>query len=574
MAFTENPTGTFTGTNGKDVLETSEATPDLTGDNIIDAKGGNDFVNAGDGNDDVTLGVGNDVAFGGNGNDILRGDDGNDRLVGGKGSDTLEGGKGDDVLFGTDDPEVSGDLGKDSLNSDTIDGGLGYDVAYGSTGDDTISNAEEVYAGKGNDTITVNDTPDPDTGLAEEHEAISVYGQDGNDTISDNGVYNVDDSIATKYTFDGGKGNDTITAGANANGNYTIIGGEGNDTLTGNVGKDTFAFNQGHGNDTINSFDLSQDTLSFDASVFRTPEEALSAIQYTENGAIIKTGDNSEIFIDGVGPGSITADNIQITSLQYQPSTIALGAVGAAAFAGLAIGAFSYANIRKDFSKLVHKKVQLGYDAQLDKYSAEKGIPRSEMSLKDVRLATNAKHCLERNNLIHDKHEFVKNARNTWTVAGAITGLSIGATAAMLLIPAVPALATMGVAAGIAVSAAAGAVTAVTGAVSARYVGGRAAASFADRAITSELKSTVNLHGINEKEVEAEKSVSERQADKIMAKVEGKEQPKTSFAEKFSSSKRSLVEIKALHEEKAKMNHADRAMDAKAQAAIMQQSVA
>ena len=566
MAFTQNPDGKFVGTNGDDTLVAA-----TSGDDFVEGLGGNDFVNAGEGDDIVNGGDGRDTIFGEDGADTLNGNDGNDHIVGGDGIDTLNGGKGNDTLFATNDPNISGGVGADT-SSNTLNGGEGYDTAVGGAGVDTITDAEIVHAGAGNDDITVNNLT-VSSGFAENHKDISIYGQDGNDTIRDSGLYDAN-SAATNYRFDGGKGDDNIIAGANANGNYTIIGGQGNDTLVAGAGKDTFVFNQGHGNDIVTGFDFGQDTLSFDASVFRTAEEALAAVKYTDTGAIITTGNNSEVFIEGAGPGSLTANDFEITNLNFQPSTTALGAVGAAAFAGLAIGAFSYANMRSDFSKLVHKKVQLGYESQLNKYSQQNNIPRSEMSLKDVRLATNAKHCLERNNLIHDKQEFVKNARNTWTVSGAITGLAIGATAAMLIIPAVPALATIGVAASIALSSAAGAVLAVTGAVTARVVGGKAAAAFADKAISCELKNTVNLHGINLKEAESEKSVSEKQADKIMAKVENQDQSKPSFAERFSSSKRSLAEIKELYKEKLELSHAQRELDSKTKMATQQQSVA
>ena len=74
------------------------------GNNIINAKGGNDYLQGG---------VGNDRLNGSKGNDFLEGGAGDDIIYGGKGNDTLQGGNGADILHGS--------LGQNTF-SNTADG--------------------------------------------------------------------------------------------------------------------------------------------------------------------------------------------------------------------------------------------------------------------------------------------------------------------------------------------------------------------------------------------------------------------------------------------------------------------
>lgn len=83
---------------------------DLTGNDIIHARGGNDNIYAGAGDDRVwgdagsdilTLGLGDDRAWGGRGNDEINGHSGNDRIDPGRGRDICIGSIGNDVfIFG------------------------------------------------------------------------------------------------------------------------------------------------------------------------------------------------------------------------------------------------------------------------------------------------------------------------------------------------------------------------------------------------------------------------------------------------------------------------------------------
>jgi Ca2+-binding RTX toxin-like protein len=82
---------------------------------------------------------------------------------------------------------------------------------------------------------------------------ITIDAGKGNDTIF------VDDNVHTDFGLYGGIGDDTIHGGA---GNDTIIGGEGNDTIHGGAGNDYIMGNEGK--DKLYG-DGGQDTIIFDS---------------------------------------------------------------------------------------------------------------------------------------------------------------------------------------------------------------------------------------------------------------------------------------------------------------------
>jgi Ca2+-binding RTX toxin-like protein len=61
----------------------------------------------------------------------------------------------------------------------------------------------------------------------------------------------------------GGADDDFLTGDA---GNDTLEGGSGNDLLSGGIGSDTFVFYSGFGDDTINDFDIAEDSLVIGAT--------------------------------------------------------------------------------------------------------------------------------------------------------------------------------------------------------------------------------------------------------------------------------------------------------------------
>jgi len=133
-------------------------------------------------------------------------------VVSGAGNDTIIGGSGDDYVEGRD-------------GNDYLAGGVGYDQLFGQGGNDTISGGDDVDY---------------------------IMGGDGNDTIS--GGDGDDNALS------GNAGDDQISGG---NGDDMIIGNEGNDTLDGGAGADVFVFGYvgAQGNDQINGFNVSEDTI-------------------------------------------------------------------------------------------------------------------------------------------------------------------------------------------------------------------------------------------------------------------------------------------------------------------------
>nr|MBX2864877.1 hypothetical protein [Leptolyngbyaceae cyanobacterium MAG.088] len=152
-------------------------------------------------------------------NDQIDGLDGNDRIYGYDGTDTLFGGNGRDYLYGGDD-------------NDLLDGGDGNDVLDGQNDDDMVFGRDGndiVRGGNGNDYLEGNNGND------------KLYGFAGNDTLI------------------GGDDVDTLYGG---NDDDFLDGGLGNDYLYADQGIDTLLLQAGDGNDSIYTFDLSNDVFA------------------------------------------------------------------------------------------------------------------------------------------------------------------------------------------------------------------------------------------------------------------------------------------------------------------------
>jgi Ca2+-binding RTX toxin-like protein len=193
------------------------------------------------GGDDIfDLGAGNDTLFGGDGRDQLFGGSGNDRVSGGAHRDKLYGGEGDDLLKG-------GSWG-DSLyggeGDDVLKGQKGHDLMYGGNGDDSL------YGGNKND---------------------QMYGDAGDDYLK------------------GGSGSDTL------------FGGEGDDVLKGGSGADVFVFDTSSGDDLIEDYYVSQDTLRILGTNGITVTTVGNQVLVTHDGGVIS--------LDGVDI-STTADEL------------------------------------------------------------------------------------------------------------------------------------------------------------------------------------------------------------------------------------------------------------------------
>lgn len=106
-----------------------------------------------------------------------------------------------------------------------------------------------------------------------------------------------------KDVLDGSPGHDILIGG---NGADVLIGGNG-DTLTGNNGPDTFLFRPNFGTNTITDFNLQNDVIQLDKSIFTSVSDML------DNHAVDTAG--GAIITDAFGD-SITLIGIQVAELK------------------------------------------------------------------------------------------------------------------------------------------------------------------------------------------------------------------------------------------------------------------
>ncbi|MBP7000481.1 calcium-binding protein [Amaricoccus sp.] len=283
---------TINGTNGNDQIPGPIFNVDVSGDDIIDAKGGHDTVNAGDGADEVRGGTGNDTLNGEGGDDVFVGDagDGFDQFFGGDGFDEIRwnGIVGFAASFGpangVEKITASGILGNGSNNildftgvtldlgpAGEINGGAGHNTIIGS------SAADIIRGGGGNDTLRGEGGGDLFVGDAGDG-FDQFFGGDGFDEIRWNGIVGFAASFGpangvekitasgilgngsnnildfTGVTLDlgpageinGGAGHNTVIGTSAAD---IVRGGGGNDTLHGAGGDDRFVGQSGDGFD-------------------------------------------------------------------------------------------------------------------------------------------------------------------------------------------------------------------------------------------------------------------------------------------------------------------------------------
>ncbi|MBL4837980.1 MAG: hypothetical protein JKY34_10425, partial [Kordiimonadaceae bacterium] len=150
-------------------------------------------------------------------------------------------------------------------------GGAGNDVLGGGSGHDDIE------GGSGDD---------------------DIYGSSGDDKI-------IGDSGADLLF--GGSGWDTLWGGA---GNDDLYGGTGNDALIGGTGQDYFYFYEGHGDDTIDDFNVFDDTLlladfvdilNYSDLRFFSSEVTIGGV----DGLLIETTSQDSIFLVGIDDSDI-----------------------------------------------------------------------------------------------------------------------------------------------------------------------------------------------------------------------------------------------------------------------------
>ena len=103
---------------------------------------------------------------------------------------------------------------------------------------------------------------------------------------------------------DGSAGHDTLFGG---NGPDVLIGGNG-DTLTGGNGPDTYLFRPGFGANTIADFDINNDAIQLDKSIFTSVADMLN--NHTTNtavGAVITDANGDAITLVGVTVAELQA---------------------------------------------------------------------------------------------------------------------------------------------------------------------------------------------------------------------------------------------------------------------------
>ncbi|MDD5548238.1 MAG: M10 family metallopeptidase, partial [Sulfurovaceae bacterium] len=251
-------------------------------DNVLEGKGGNDTINGGDGNDSLYGGNGNDLLYGENGNDILNGGLGNDTLDGGAGIDTVtyeSSTVGVTVNLALTTAQTIQGTEKDIIKNienltgsnynDILKGGKLSGEINGLDGDDTIiagtGKTDDIFdGGDGIDTISYEQAVAAVTVNLSTTTIQNTIGS-GNDTLT-----NFENLTGSKYndTLIGNDNDNTIIGGA---GNDIINGGAGNDTIDGGVGNDIFIFDQAlilDNIDIILNFSSVYDTIQIDNVIF------------------------------------------------------------------------------------------------------------------------------------------------------------------------------------------------------------------------------------------------------------------------------------------------------------------
>jgi len=266
---------------------------------VIYAGSGADWVFAGAGDDVIDAGTGADVAFGGAGDDIIAGGDGDDLLAGDDGSgrpatgnDVIDGGEGNDSIFGNrgDDVLVGGN-GDDTLagneGADVLIGGAGRDGLIGGAGRDTYvfnrgDGVEDIFDlddqlrdaagnpiapstdrsvivfGEGVARSDIKFRPGSlliDLGQGDSIHLTTLFAGDPSADVAidrlefaDGSVMMHSEILAQGFEIDGTDAAETIFGTAVSD---RIDTRKGNDLAVGNAGADTYTFNLGDGQDTL-----------------------------------------------------------------------------------------------------------------------------------------------------------------------------------------------------------------------------------------------------------------------------------------------------------------------------------
>jgi Ca2+-binding RTX toxin-like protein len=306
----------------------------------------------GDGDFNQLLGIsGNDTLMGFGGDDDLFGGSDNDTLNGGTGVDSMVGGQGDDTYYVDDaDDEVieAGGAGIDTvLTSVSYALGPGVDVEnlattnangtadlflFGNSSGNNITgnNGDNlIVGGGGTDQLTGRGGNDIYWVDSMSDEIVESAGQ-GIDEVWASANYVLTsgaDVELLRTTNDLGVAAIRLTGNASGNalrgnaGNNRLNGGDGNDELTGLGGQDLFLFGFGFGSplegdniDAITDFNVTDDTIWLDATIFDAVGGNVSADEFVIGAAAQEAGDriiyddvSGALFYDSDGVGGTAA---------------------------------------------------------------------------------------------------------------------------------------------------------------------------------------------------------------------------------------------------------------------------
>ena len=258
--------GTASGGDGNDILSGIEAVRGSSyndiligdaNDNTLDGGDGNDTLVGGDGSDTLTGGLGNDILAGGGGKgfDWANYADASSSVTVNLATGLASGGSGNDTLSGIEN--VTGSSSNDKLtgdaNDNTLNGGWGDDVLMGGLGNDTLIGGKDIDWANYSDAtsaVTVNLATGTQSDVAGNdllQEIENVQGSNYNDTLMGDGNNN---------TLKGGAGNDMLD------------GKDGFNTLIRGSGNDIFKFTTMGHIDTINDYNVANDTIQLENAVF------------------------------------------------------------------------------------------------------------------------------------------------------------------------------------------------------------------------------------------------------------------------------------------------------------------
>jgi Ca2+-binding RTX toxin-like protein len=349
------------------------------------ANHGNDVTGAADGNNQLTGGADIDTLTGGNIADTIVGGAGDDLLTGLNGDDSIVGGEGkDQILAGSGDDDVSIVMDGEFEKGETYDGGsdtdtlhidffgkskwdlsgatiqgfeqleidnypfapsysvkigtaqlLGFkeiDLSFDTNNHLVLQMADKGKLAFANEVLAFRTLQLANGGqVADFRHATGsttgpanvfpeVLGGTGNDTIFGRNQKGLD------FFADGGKGNDTITAGASDSG---LDGGAGNDILTGDKGEDDFKFDTALSAktnvDLIKGFQHGIDDIRLSPNLFAAIGDDLEASELRfgtkavdKDDYLIYNKKTGELFYDQDGSGK-KFEAIEFADLDKKP---------------------------------------------------------------------------------------------------------------------------------------------------------------------------------------------------------------------------------------------------------------